>query len=154
MKEIPLTQGQVALVDDDDAEWLSKRKWQATYFPSVKGYYATCATRKNGKRTCYLMHRVIMNTPKHLECDHKFHNTLDNRRKHLQNVTHRENHENRRRTNPHGVGVQKKTDAKRKKPYFARLQVKGENVPLGSFATAEEARRARQEFLESGGGEN
>ena len=29
MKEIPLTQGQVALIDDDDYEWASQYKWHA-----------------------------------------------------------------------------------------------------------------------------
>jgi hypothetical protein len=29
-KEIELTQGKVALVDDEDFEWLSQWKWQAS----------------------------------------------------------------------------------------------------------------------------
>jgi hypothetical protein len=38
MKHIPLTQGQFAIVDDADFEWLSKWKWTAQR--SKWGYYA------------------------------------------------------------------------------------------------------------------
>jgi len=40
MREIPLTQGQVAIVDDEDYEWLSQFKWYAKWCPEIRGYRA------------------------------------------------------------------------------------------------------------------
>lgn len=40
MKQIPLTQGQFALVDDEDYDWLMQWKWHAFQGPTNKTYYA------------------------------------------------------------------------------------------------------------------
>lgn len=40
MKQIPITQGQVALVDDEDYERVSKYKWQAGWRPNICSWYA------------------------------------------------------------------------------------------------------------------
>lgn len=59
MKEIPLTQGKVALVDDDDFEWLSQFKWYAVKFGRT--FYAVRqAPRVNGKQRKIWMHREVL----------------------------------------------------------------------------------------------
>lgn len=40
MKEIPLTQGQVAIVSDEDYEDLSQFKWFAYYSTFTRSFYA------------------------------------------------------------------------------------------------------------------
>lgn len=96
MKEIQLTQGQVALVDDEDYEYLNQWKWQARLDTKSGSYYAIRTEgTKPFHKTVYLA-REIMNTPKNLECDHVNHNTLDNRKNNLRNVTHSQNSKNRR----------------------------------------------------------
>lgn len=55
----------------------------------------TAAERRAGKPQIIRMHRVIADTPDHLEVDHTNHDTLDNRRQNLKNVTHGENNSNR-----------------------------------------------------------
>lgn len=84
MKEIPLTQGKVALVDDADYDWLSQHNWYYT------GYYA--ARWHNGKNRS--MHRLILNDPESVEVDHINHNKLDNQRANLRLATRRENARN------------------------------------------------------------
>lgn len=77
MKEIKLTQGKVALVDDEDFEYLNQWKWHAMKIKNA--YYAKRSVEINGKSKSILMHRIIMNTPDNLQIDHVFHNTFDNR---------------------------------------------------------------------------
>lgn len=91
MKEIPLTQGYVALVDDDDFEWLSQWKW------------CVLRTRNNiyAKRSSkgILMHREIVCRHGLLEetVDHVNHNGLDNRKSNLRPCSQSENQANRRK---------------------------------------------------------
>ena len=80
MKIISLTQDQVALVDDDDFDWLiSGFKWCAVWMRGSESFYATRYAgggRKNGKHE--LLHRVIMGvTDPKVKVDHKNHNTID-----------------------------------------------------------------------------
>jgi len=49
MKEIPLTNGQSAKVDDEDYEYLSRYSWYAYYDPEKKMTYAA-HDRPDGRR--------------------------------------------------------------------------------------------------------
>jgi hypothetical protein len=57
MKEIPLGNGQNAIVDDEDYEWLSQYEWYAYYDPQRGETYAAHDT-PTGRRV--FMHDVIM----------------------------------------------------------------------------------------------
>ena len=51
MRRIPLTRGQVAIVDDADYAWLSQWKWCATCSHDICGYCAPPnATMASGQR--------------------------------------------------------------------------------------------------------
>ena len=90
---IELTQNQFALVDDRDFEYISQWKWGAWWNPETGSFYA----RRNYRNIkTYLMHRVIANTPKGMICDHINHDTLDNRRCNLRNVTPSQSNMNRK----------------------------------------------------------
>jgi len=94
MKEIKLTQGKVALVDESDYEWLNQRKWCA-----VKGrctYYCSTHIWRNDKRTTILMHRLLFDNPKNRDIDHIDHNGLNNTRENLRICTHQQNQFNSR----------------------------------------------------------
>lgn len=86
MKEIPLTRGQLAIVDDHWIDRLSRYNWAC----SPSGYAYT----RSGAFTLY-MHRLIAKTPKGMEADHINRNRLDNQESNLRNVTHAENCKNR-----------------------------------------------------------
>lgn len=86
MKEILLTQNQVALVDDADFEWLSQWKWYAIWSPGIKGFYAVRRGRlPDGRRSLIRMHRQILglDMADKRQGDHVNHDTLDNRRENL-----------------------------------------------------------------------
>ena len=84
MKEIILTQGQVALVDDEDFEYLNQWKWCA--IKSRKTYYTTRTIYIPCKMTV-IMHRIIMNTPLDMTVDHIDHNGLNNQKYNLRICT-------------------------------------------------------------------
>lgn len=98
MKEIPLTKGFVALVDDEDHEWLSQLKWCW-----CNGYAVTSTKGKKFRQlfghlgiatTQVKMHRLVMSATPDQEVDHRFGSTLDNRRSELRLVTDLQNHQN------------------------------------------------------------
>ncbi len=83
MKEIQLTKGKVAIVDDEDFELLSKTSW---HFHNL-GY------ARSGRPKRY-MHRVIMNADKGKFVDHINGNKLDNRKCNLRFATVSQNRAN------------------------------------------------------------
>ena len=96
-KEIPLTQGKAAIVDDQDFEWLTRYKWCA--HKNRNTFYAIRqSSRKNGKQTKILMHRELLGLKSGdpWECDHKDGDGLNNRRDNLRFATRAQNHQNAR----------------------------------------------------------
>ena len=97
-KKIELTKGQVALVDAEDYDELSKYKWHAR--PSPQGvFYAQRAQLKaeyaDNKRKITQMHRQIMGvTDPDMYIDHINHNTLDNRKSNLRKCNSSQNQMN------------------------------------------------------------
>jgi len=90
VKEIELSQGMVALVDDADFEELASHKWYVSRIRRT--YYAKRNEPKvgGGQRTI-LMHRVILNAPPGMQVDHINGDGLNNRRYNLRLATNRQN---------------------------------------------------------------
>jgi len=110
MQEINLTQGRVALVDDDDFDYICRWKWYAWYNTKTKSFYAVRMDVIGTKRVSVYMHRVIANTPKGLVTDHINHDTLNNCKYNLRVVSYAQNNINRvkQKSNTSGVvGVQR-----------------------------------------------
>lgn len=91
MKEIELTQGQVAIVDDEDYEYLSSWKWYARKRRNT--YYALTSIYK--PRKTLFMHRVILRATDGFMVDHKNGNGLDNRKENIRLCTNAQNQHNR-----------------------------------------------------------
>lgn len=85
MKKIKLNHNKIAIVDDEDFEYLSKFKWRYT----INGY----ASRT--KRNIY-MARVIMKAKSGEYIDHINMNKLDNRKSNLRITTNQQNNWNKR----------------------------------------------------------
>ena len=135
MKEIQLTQGQVALVDDEDFEELNKYNWSAD-----KGkytFYAVRATFKAGKYKRYRMQNVISGV---LRTDHKDGNGLNNQRYNLRPASRAQNNMNTAKaktsngkptSSPYkGVCFHKATQL-----CTAQIMVNGKRIHLGTFGS-------------------
>ena len=85
-KEIKLTNGLVALVDDDCYQMLSGHTWYLTN----GGYAATAVARSH-----VAMHRFIIGAKVGQIVDHLNNNPLDNRRENLSFTTSAKNNQNR-----------------------------------------------------------
>jgi len=97
MKEIPLTQGQVALIDDKDYELVSQYSWYTVYNWHTLSFYARTTIRlESGKQYSLQMARLILGLEKgdKRQGDHINHDTLDNQRSNLHIVTYRQNMSN------------------------------------------------------------
>lgn len=81
MKEISLTRGKVAIVDDEWFEYLSQWKWQC----NNTGYASRSERIGINQRKTVLMHRIVANAPadQNVDVDHINHNRLDNRSSNL-----------------------------------------------------------------------
>lgn len=148
MREIPLTQGQVALVDDEDYNAVAQFKWCACWKKATRSFYAERSLPRlpDGRRPRVMMHRYIMNLREgdRRQIDHKNHDTLDNRRENLCVTTSRGNNQNRRNHGELGPGIQFRP-RNSKRPYEARARLDGKYAYLGCFATVREARVAYEE---------
>ena len=141
-KEIPLTQGKVAIVDANDYEWLSQWSWSLkrkkhTYYArriERKGEYKTRDTRK----TIY-MHRSILMPQDNQQTDHINHNGLDNRRRNLRTCNNTQNAQNREIT---GGKSKFKGVLFHGPKWAAQIVVQTRKVYLGHFDTEQEAARA------------
>lgn len=132
MKQILLTQGKFALVDDEDYERLNQHKWCA--YKSRGLWYAMSNIKIEGKYRHIKMHRFILDIQlgDKREVDHINHNTLDNRRSNIRICSHSENLKNRvkGRGTSSFLGVHKE---KNKKKWRSLINVEGRDLHLGYF---------------------
>lgn len=139
MKEIQLTQGKVALVDDDVYEWAVKLKWQAHYEGNV--WYATRSV-KLPRPALLRMHRMILSAPDGVPVDHINRNGLDNRRENLRLCTQSENMANRGPEKDNALGLKGVSWDKVNKKWRAQIRWHGKSKAIGRYNSPEEAARA------------
>lgn len=142
MIEVPLTRGQVALVDDDDA-WVLRHRWHALRRSDGRGFYAARNLPRPARGTVYL-HRVLMEAPAGVEVDHVSGDGLDCRKANLRLATHRDNAANTQRVVVARSGFKgvRQTAAGRWRAY---IKNHGRQLHLGHFDSPEEAARAYDE---------
>jgi len=143
-KQIPLSRGLVAIVDDEDYLYLSRAKWCASKNSHSKGYFAMrkCKCPLDGKVHYIQMHRQILRPDRSQCVDHANHNTLDNRKENIRICTHSQNQMNRMVTSGKSKykGVYWNKDRKK---WIAAITVKvssrRKRITLGAFQTEIEA---------------
>jgi hypothetical protein len=144
MREIPLSRGLVALVEDEDYEDVSQWKWYAKKFGRGQLYAVRKLSRKDHPehRQGFLsMHRYLLKLDKEnpLCADHINGKTLDNRRSNLRTATRAENNRNCARRYNNKTGI-KGVTLYRGRRWCATISHEGKTIHLGYFDTKEEAK--------------
>lgn len=140
MKRIQLTQGQFAIVDDKNYEWLNQYKWCA--IKTKRGYRAVRSIRKNGRRINTTISRFILNAPDNLEVDHENHNTLDEQESNIRLCTRSQNNWNQLKKGGKSQYKGVYLDKKRSKKWGVNIRYHGRRIYLGRFLTEIEAAKA------------
>lgn len=143
-KEIELTQNQVALVDNEDYNFLMQRKWQAhkdgnTFYARYNLYIGMIDGKE--KRKTIRMHRLIMAVPKGKIIDHINGNGLDNQKSNLRICSKRQNNQNR----VHSIKSSKYPGVSwynTINKWVARIRINGKAISLGRFTNEKDAAMA------------
>jgi hypothetical protein len=135
---IPLTQGQKAIVDTSDFEFLNTWNWSANYDPKMRSFYARAWDIQSHK--IINMHRLLLGCTNNKERgDHINHDTLDNRRHNLRKCTHAANCKNQRKSinSPWKYkGAYWRRDMQK---WHAKFSINGKAIHLGYYLTEIEA---------------
>ena len=139
MAQITLTNGAIALIDDEDLAMVSRWSWK-----QHRARYAY-RTVRNGKgwKNVYLHQLLIGPPPEGMEVDHENRNRLDNRRPNLRFLPHWKNSHNRDTGRPTNSGHRGIGKPKGRTRWSAILYAKNRIVWRGNFKTLDEAVIAR-----------
>jgi len=132
-REIPLSQGKIALVDEEDYERLSRHRWYA--YKSDNTYYARRNTRIGKKKqTGIQMHRDVLGLKPNDKkiADHRDFNGLNNCKSNLRVVSHSLNAYRRPILCNNTSGFIGVCFKKKKRLWEARITIKGKQVRCGS----------------------
>lgn len=143
MKEIILTQNKIAIVSDEDYDWLSQYRWQVK--KTKCGWYAATPGYIDGRRVTTFMHKRILNIPfgdKKTQGDHKNHNTLDNRRENLRICSHSQNGMNRGKGRNNTSGYKGVSWGATNKKWKVTIQRDKKSLFIGYFDDKIEAAKA------------
>jgi len=130
------------LIDLEDLERINELRDFSVHVKFDKGTNSFYAQFHDENHKTKRLHRLIMDTPKELVVDHINHNTLDNRKCNLRNVTTRENLSNQKRKSECSsqcVGV---SWDKQKKKWKAHIAINGKKKHLGYFTNELQAAEA------------
>lgn len=147
MKQIPLSQGKFALVDDDVFEYLMQWKW---YF---EGRYARMTNKSRRGNESRYMHKIILQTKKGFDIDHINGNKLDNRRCNLRQASRTQNILNRPMQTNNKTGFKGVHYDRSRCKFKADIGINGKSKFIGRFNTAIEAAKAYNEMAKKHYGE-
>lgn len=131
---ISLPKGRFAIVDDDDAEWVMRWRWQVIG-RSDRLYVVRSTSTANGalKKMVYL-HRELLGAIAGVMIDHVDHDGLNNTRANLRIATQSQNNHNARKSQKPRTSIFKGVSwSKQKRTWISFISVAGRYVHLGSF---------------------
>ena len=149
MREIQLTQNQVAQIDDEDFEWLSEWKWYAWRRSEIYGWYAIRSDKIDGQPVQVRMHVAIWerhNEQSVLEgnvVDHHNGNSLDNQQSNLRQASFVQNRQNSRMRSDNSSGFKGVSLVSGKEKFRAYISPPNTKpIHLGTFDSILEAAEA------------
>ncbi len=140
-KEIQLTQGKVAVVDDDLFNYLNQFKWYANNL-NGKFYAVRRFMVKKGKQSVILMHRDIMKPNKGFVIDHIDGDTLNNSINNLRICKHEENLRNQKINKNNKSGFKGVYFCKQRNKFRAEIKKDRQKYFLGLFIDPKDAASA------------
>jgi len=153
MREIPLTKGYVALVDDEDYEQAAAFKWSADVRfkadgKTIRVVYATHARPHPTKgQVTQFMHRLVAGvTDSKIHVDHRDHNGLNNQKYNLRHATPVDNGGNRKVSINNTSGYKGVSWNSKLGKWKVDIMVKGKSAFLGYFTDVQEAARRYDAF--------
>ena len=139
MREIKLTRGYVALVDDGDYAELSRHKWRSFVDRKRRTVYAKRSSYIGGKKIDIHMHRQIA-SKEGRPVDHRDGDGLNNQRENLRDCNQTQNQGNSK-VRSNNTSGRKGVKAWREK-WRAQITFHGLRAHLGQFDSRDEAARA------------
>lgn len=136
MREIPLSKGKFAIVDDEDFENVNQYKW---YFEHG---YARRDYKISNKRFRIYMHNFLSETPKGFHTDHINGNSLDNRRENLRVCSASQNCMNSKKNKKASSKYKGVSFFKRDQNWMASITLNRKDIYLGYFDREEDAAQA------------
>ena len=141
MKEIPLTRGKVALIDDEDYESVTRFKWSyhKPVRPTATGYAFRSQKTQGHCKKIYL-HRFLLDAPKGMEVDHEDGDGLNCQRHNLRLATSSQNGHNTGPRKNNRCGFKGVRAYKGK--WTARIRINNMEEQIGTFESPEAAAHA------------
>lgn len=139
MREIPLTKGHVAIVDDCDFARVSKFKWHALASETRGRVYAV---RKDANNRLVYLHRDIVQAADDVLVDHRDRNGLHCWRSNLRLCTQRQNRRNRGPQSNNHSGFKGVSFDKARGKWAVYIKSENRKINVGRFDDVVEAAKA------------
>lgn len=130
------SKGEEFYFDKEDFDLIKDYCWNLDKY----GYVVTYVNRKQIQ-----FHRLVMNAKDGMEIDHILHQTTDNRKSQLREVTHSQNQMNRGITKRNSSGVVGAHWDRANNKWRAQITINRKLIYLGLFENLEDAAKARLE---------
>lgn len=127
-------------------------EWRAALVKSTSGFYVVSRNNIDGKRSVISLSRLIMNASQGNDIDHINHDTLNNKRLNLREITHGQNMQNKKGpfTNSKS-GIRGVCWDKQNRKWHAQVKLQGKSLYSKLFKDIKEAEQAviiaRKQFL-------
>ena len=147
MKEIPLRNGGVALVDDADYDLVVGYAWRRNVMKNKRTQYACCLRYEKPRHAVMLyMHRIIAGALTGEQIDHIDHDGLNNQRSNLRVCTQSENNANGRKRQGCSSQYKGVTWRKDTEKWQAQAWWNGQRHSIGCFESERDAALAYNQF--------
>ena len=140
MKQITLTRGLAALIDDEDYPRVSRFKWSAVKCNGK--FYAARRPMVRGKGQTIYLHRFLLEAAPGLEGDHIDGDGLNCVRSNLRICTHAENRRNNKIQANNTSGYRGVSWCRSRSKWEAYINLNRQRHNLGRYPNAEDAARA------------
>jgi hypothetical protein len=140
MKQVPLSMGYIAFVDDEDFERVSRYKWHA--HKTRNSIHAKRDTKRPNRKTIFLHNFILGNPAPGMEIDHRDGNGLNCQKDNMRYCTHADNSKNQSKRKNNTSGYKGVFWSRGRKKWCAHITVNYKRIFIGYFDSIEDAANA------------